>query len=154
MRLERNVPGPGGTWPLRVALAACLVLGLGACGGEKGGASAEAASDSATAADSSKLAPGPSPALTAAIAAKEQASLAALPEGAGQALVKTNCVICHSAGMIEQQHKDAAGWDKTVTQMIGWGAPLPADQKQELVSYLAANFGQAPGPSNTPATVP
>lgn len=155
MRLERNVPGPGGTWPLRVAVAACLVLGLGACGGEKSGASAGAARDSSAASDSSStLAPGPSPALTAAISAKEQASLAALPEGAGQALVKSNCLICHSAGMIEQQHKDAAGWDKTVTQMMGWGSPLPADQKQELISYLAANFGQAAGPSSAASTAP
>jgi cytochrome c5 len=154
MRLERNVPGPGYTWPLRVALAACLVVGLAACGGEKDGASAGAAPDSAAAADSSKLAPGPSPALAAAISASEQATLAALPEGAGQAIVKTNCLVCHSAAMIEQQHKDEAAWDKTVTQMIGWGAPVPADQKQELVAYLVANFGPREGTPNPVPTAP
>jgi cytochrome c5 len=153
MRLERNVPGPGDTWPLRVAVAACLVLGLAACGGEKGG-SAGAAPDSTAAADSSKLAPGPSPALAAAISASEKETLAALPEGAGQALVKSNCLVCHSAGMIEQQHKDEAAWDKTVTQMMGWGSPLPADRKQELVSYLVANFGPRAGTPNPAPTAP
>jgi cytochrome c5 len=154
MRLERNVPGPGDTWPLRVAVAACLVLGLTACGGDKGGASAGAAPDSAAAADSSALAPGPSPALAAAISASEQATLAALPSGAGQALVKTNCLVCHSAAMIEQQHKDEAAWTKTVTQMMGWGSPLPADQKQELVTYLVANFGPRTGSPNAVPTAP
>jgi hypothetical protein len=56
--------------------------------------------------------------------------------------------------MIEQQHKDQAAWDKTVTQMMGWGSPLPADQKQELVTYLVANFGPREGAPNPVPTAP
>jgi hypothetical protein len=45
--------------------------------------------------------------------------------------------------MISQQRKDAAAWDKTVTQMMGWGSSLPAEEKSELLAYLVANFGPA-----------
>lgn len=79
--------------------------------------------------------------LTAAITSTEQRSLAALAPGPGQALVVANCLICHSATMVEQQRKDTTAWNKTVTQMIAWGAPLPAAQKPVLVAYLAEHYG-------------
>jgi hypothetical protein len=42
--------------------------------------------------------------------------------------------------MITQQHKDTAGWNKTVTQMIAWGAPVAKDQQAMLVAYLAEHY--------------
>ena len=68
--------------------------------------------------------------------------------------MKSSCLVCHSAGMIEQQHKDRTAWDKTVTQMVGWGAPLPADQKEQLVAYLAENFGPRAGAQNPAPVAP
>jgi cytochrome c5 len=94
------------------------------------------------------MAPAPPAALERALAAQETAALARIPAGAGHDLVVANCVACHSPMLIEQQRKDAAGWDKTVTQMMAWGAPLPAAQKPALVAYLAEHFGaRAAGPA-------
>lgn len=86
--------------------------------------------------------PAPLPAaLTATIAEGEQAAVASLPAGDGQTLVEQNCLICHGAALIEQQHKDTTGWTKTVTLMRSWGSPLPPDQVRVLVEYLTAHYG-------------
>lgn len=71
-----------------------------------------------------------------------------MPPGAGRDLVVANCVICHSATLLEQQHKDTTGWNKTVTQMMVWGAPVPVLQKAVLVAYLAEQF---PARSSNPS---
>ena len=85
--------------------------------------------------------PPPSAALLSAIADGERASLGALPPGPGQADVQGNCVICHGTAMIEQQHKDSAGWAKTVNQMRTWGAPLAEDKVPGVIAYLTKNYG-------------
>ena len=78
--------------------------------------------------------------LSAQLAAAEQSSIARLPAGAGHDLVLGNCLICHSSMMLEQQHKDSTAWNKTVTTMVSWGAPLPATQQPVLVAYLSLHF--------------
>lgn len=95
---------------------------------------------SAAAAVAARVAPPPPAALTRALGADEQAAVARLPAGAGHDLVVGNCLICHAATMLEQQHKDTAGWNKTVTQMVAWGAPVPAGNRPVLVAYLAAHY--------------
>ena len=94
----------------------------------------------ASAADIARLAPLPPASLTTAMSTEEQAALRSLPPGPGRALVIGNCLTCHAATMITQQHKDTTGWNKTVTQMIAWGAPLPKDQQPALVAYLAEHY--------------
>ena len=90
--------------------------------------------------------------LTAQLAADEQSSIARLPAGAGHDLVLGNCLICHSSMMLEQQHKDSTAWNKAVTTMVSWGAPLPAAQQPVLVAYLAQHFpARAEGASVRPA---
>jgi cytochrome c5 len=99
-----------------------------------------------------RMAPGPPATLATRLASDENAALARLPAGAGHDLVVGNCLICHSAALIEQQHKDAAGWNKTVTQMRAWGAPLPAAQQSLVIGYLAEQFpARAAGPVARPA---
>jgi ubiquinol-cytochrome c reductase cytochrome c subunit len=51
-----------------------------------------------------------------------------------------NCLICHSAEMTTQQRLTPAQWKAEVEKMIGWGAPVPADQTQRLIDYLAAEY--------------
>ena len=63
------------------------------------------------------------------------------PPGPGSALAERSCLICHSAMLVSQQHKDAAGWEKTVHQMELWGAPVPAAAHDSLIAYLVARFG-------------
>ena len=113
-----------------------------------------AASDTAAlvaAAELASLAPGLSDAVTARAAREERESLRALPAGAGRELVVGAGLTCHSATMLTQQHKDSAGWNKTITQMVGWGAPLPKEQQPALVAYLTQHFPPlAPGPQTRP----
>ena len=132
MRADARLP-PGRRRTRRAArglLAAVIVLA--GCG-ERGDADA--------AADAARAAPPPSAALRATLAAHEAASTARIPAGAGHDLVVANCLTCHTAALIEQQRKDAAGWDRTVAQMVAWGAPLRPDQQPVLVAYLAEHFG-------------
>jgi cytochrome c5 len=129
---------------------------LGACGrgGDSGQGTDRPAATRMVAASSeaaAKLAPPPSAALTARIAAEEQAATARLPAGPGRDLVVGNCLICHAATMIEQQHKDTTTWNKTVTQMIAFGAPVPSDRRAELLTYLATHFGSTGGAPRTAA---
>ena len=83
----------------------------------------------------------PDPALTAVVRPAEAAEIAALPDGPGRALVTERCLLCHSAGLITQQRKDAAAWGRTVTQMRGWGTPIQDDDQTALVAYLTQHFG-------------
>jgi hypothetical protein len=55
--------------------------------------------------------------------------------------VSGNCVICHGAAMIEQQHKDSAGWAKTVSLMRSWGSPLAEGRVPEVIGYLTTHYG-------------
>ena len=138
---------------MTVALLAMIVV-LGACGrgDDRGPAIQRPVATTLVAASSDaavKLAPPPPATLTARAAAEEQAAISRLPAGPGRDLVAGNCLICHAATMIEQQHKDTTAWNKTVTQMIAWGAPVPSDRRAELVTYLAKHFSSAGGTRRT-----
>ena len=85
--------------------------------------------------------PTPPATLTVAIASMEQRVIGALPAGAGRELAMSNCLICHRAAIIVQQRKDSTAWNKTVTLMMAWGAPLPAAQKSLPVAYLVEHYG-------------
>ena len=79
---------------------------------------------------------------------------ARLPAGSRRALAEEKCLVCHSAQLIAQQHKDAARWEKTIAQMEKWGVTLtPAEHdslKGYLVHALGPRSGAAPGPPARP----
>ena len=81
------------------------------------------------------------PALTAVVRPVEAAEIAALPDGPGKALVAERCLLCHGAGLLAQQRKDAAAWGRTVTQMRTWGTPIQDEEQATLIAYLADHFG-------------
>ena len=83
------------------------------------------------------------PSLKAVLARSEAAEIAALPDSPAKTLVTERCLLCHSAGLITQQRKDAAAWDRTVTQMRTWGSPIQDDEQKLLVAYLSEHFGSA-----------
>ena len=83
----------------------------------------------------------PDPTVTPDARTVEAAEIAALPEGPGKALVTGRCLMCHGAGLIAQQRKDAAAWGRTVTQMRTWGTPIQDEDQTALVAYLAQHFG-------------
>lgn len=133
----------------RGSLALAVLLSVFACrDAGRSGVVDTASRATASAASASE----PAASLTAQLAADEQSSIARLPAGAGHDLVLGNCIICHSSTMLEQQHKDSTAWNKTVTTMVSWGAPLPPAQQPVLVAYLAQHFpARAEGASARPA---
>lgn len=64
-----------------------------------------------------------------------------LPAGRGRLLAERACLICHSATLITQQHKDAAAWGKTIRTMIGWGAPMDTVEGDSLRDWLVQEYG-------------
>lgn len=65
-----------------------------------------------------------------------------LPAGGRARLIaERGCLICHSATLITQQHKDAAAWQKTIRTMIGWGAPMDTVEGDSLRDWLVQEYG-------------
>jgi cytochrome c-type biogenesis protein CcmH/NrfF len=64
-----------------------------------------------------------------------------LPEGDARNLILQGCVQCHELRNTVSQRKTAAGWRRTVNEMIWRGAPLSADETDIITKYLAVSFG-------------
>jgi len=81
---------------------------------------------------------------------------ATLPQGEAHALATRACLVCHSAQLINQQAKDSTAWEKTISQMEMWGAPVPPGQHDALRRYLLRALGPRrggpprPGPPRQP----
>jgi ubiquinol-cytochrome c reductase cytochrome c subunit len=54
----------------------------------------------------------------------------------GQQVFQDNCLMCHSEELPASQRLTAKQWQTEVDKMIGWGAPVPTDQKEPLLAYL------------------
>lgn len=67
--------------------------------------------------------------------------LAEFPPGEVKAVADQACLNCHSADIVWQQHLTDKQWSAEVDRMIGWGAQVPAEQKDALTAYLLQNFG-------------
>src|SRR5262245_8688464 len=93
----------------RCALASALLTVWLAAGCRSAGAGAKVA---------------PDPQMKATAGSAETAEIAALPDSPAKTLVAERCLLCHGAGLITQQRKDAAAWGRTVTQMRTWGTPI------------------------------
>jgi cytochrome c5 len=55
----------------------------------------------------------------------------------GAALLQARCRTCHDFTLIEQQRLDAAGWERELDKMIGWGAVLSDSEKVAVIDHLA-----------------
>jgi hypothetical protein len=64
-----------------------------------------------------------------------------LPEGPERAIAERACLLCHGPQLINQQHKDEAGWEKTIAQMEKWGAPLKPEEHAALKAYFVRKLG-------------
>lgn len=58
----------------------------------------------------------------------------------GRRTLEGNCLMCHSIEMIETQRLTAEQWAAEVEKMVGWGAPVPPEETDLLVAYLASSF--------------
>jgi Mo-co oxidoreductase dimerisation domain len=54
------------------------------------------------------------------------------------------CLTCHGEDVIRQQHLTRAQWDREITKMTNWGAEVKPEDRNALLDYLFANFGQRP----------
>jgi|ERR1700677_1498695 mono/diheme cytochrome c family protein len=66
------------------------------------------------------------------------------PPGAGAEIANSQCMICHSAGMVTRQPPlQFAEWKAEINKMrAAYGAPIPAEQVEELATYLSAIKGK------------
>ncbi|MBB5496034.1 cytochrome c [Paraburkholderia sp. MM5384-R2] len=66
------------------------------------------------------------------------------PPGVGSNLANAQCVICHSAGMVTRQPPlSFQEWKAEVAKMRAvYGAPLAADEVDQIARYLTAINGK------------
>ena len=79
------------------------------------------------------------------------------PAGAGRDIIAVACTQCHRAGPIIQLRMGEAGWRRQVYNMVLRGAQVGPDEIDDVVKYLAANFGPGvpiPGVAPTPVILP
>ena len=68
-----------------------------------------------------------------------------LMEAPGRNLVEANCSMCHSLDYIQMNSPflDRKGWEASVNKMIkAMGAPVAEADVQQLVDYLASQYGK------------
>jgi hypothetical protein len=70
------------------------------------------------------------------------------PEGQGVDAANSYCLVCHSAGMVlTQPAMPRSAWEAEVNKMRNvYEAPVPEDQVQTIVSYLAGLQSAAAAP--------
>lgn len=67
-----------------------------------------------------------------------------IPQTPGWELVM-RCVICHSVEIAVQQRFGPQGWSDTLDRMIKYGAPIPPEDKQQLLAYLLRHYRDPDG---------
>src|SRR5690349_12688481 len=65
-----------------------------------------------------------------------------LPDGPGKALVERSCRQCHTLNGIVRGRNSKTGWAKIVHEMVSKGATTTDDEADEMIAYLAKNFGK------------
>jgi mono/diheme cytochrome c family protein len=64
-----------------------------------------------------------------------------LPSGDGRSLALQACSQCHGLKTVVAHRAPAAGWRRSVNEMVILGAPLTAGEMTVVARYLAASFG-------------
>jgi competence ComEA-like helix-hairpin-helix protein len=64
-----------------------------------------------------------------------------LPDGPGKEAFSKVCSGCHELDLATGQKKTKKDWQDTVDRMAGYGAEMTKEQSEQIVNYLAANFG-------------
>jgi mono/diheme cytochrome c family protein len=63
-----------------------------------------------------------------------------------QQTIEQNCQICHSLDLVQSQRLGRGAWEKELKKMIGWGAPVPAEEVGGAVALLTEDFGPDAAP--------
>jgi DMSO/TMAO reductase YedYZ molybdopterin-dependent catalytic subunit len=57
---------------------------------------------------------------------------------------KSTCLGCHEEDVIRQQRLTRAQWDREITKMTNWGAPVKPENRDGILNYLSSQFGVRP----------
>jgi DMSO/TMAO reductase YedYZ molybdopterin-dependent catalytic subunit len=57
---------------------------------------------------------------------------------------KDACLTCHEEDVIRQQRLTKAQWDREITKMTNWGAPVTPENRNTILDYLVQHFGPRP----------
>ncbi len=82
-----------------------------------------------------------SPSSSAPTAAASPAGSAAMPDGAGKAIVQKQCAVCHALTVVTAKHASRKEWEQVVNQMVSRGADLTDDEIDTVIEYLTKNYG-------------
>ncbi len=63
---------------------------------------------------------------------------------AAPAPFKGTCLPCHGEDVIRQQRLTRAQWDKELTKMTNWGAPVNPENHDSILNYLVERYGPRP----------
>jgi DMSO/TMAO reductase YedYZ molybdopterin-dependent catalytic subunit len=69
-----------------------------------------------------------------------QPTMQGMPGG----VFKDTCMSCHGEDVIAQQRLTRAQWDREMTKMTNWGAPVTPENHDSILNYLAQQFGPRP----------
>lgn len=58
------------------------------------------------------------------------------PAPAQPAGYKDTCLTCHEEDVIRQQHLTPVQWDREITKMTNWGAPVTPENRGAILNYL------------------
>jgi competence protein ComEA len=72
-----------------------------------------------------------------------------LPDGPGKTVVERECTRCHGLSQIVKAHRSRDRWATIVDEMVSRGAQLSDVELDEVVDYLAKNFGRSAQAGNT-----
>jgi mono/diheme cytochrome c family protein len=64
-----------------------------------------------------------------------------LPPGKGKELAAQSCGSCHTLERTVQLRQSRDGWEATVYDMVGRGAPILLDEAKEIITYYSNVFG-------------
>src|SRR5437660_299395 len=70
-----------------------------------------------------------------------------LPDGEGKALVQKTCSKCHGVVGIVRARNSKEAWAEIVDDMMSRGADATDEEVEQIVNYLAKNFGRDKPPA-------
>jgi glucose dehydrogenase/cytochrome c5 len=79
------------------------------------------------------------------------ADSAAMPDGAGKAIVQKQCAVCHAVTVVTAKHASRSEWEQVVNQMVSRGADLSDDDIDTVLEYLTKNYGPLDQMTTPPA---
>jgi hypothetical protein len=69
-----------------------------------------------------------------------------LPPGPGKELAARHCSNCHTLERTVRLRQSQDGWEDTVYDMVGRGAPIFLDEAKEIITYFQGVFGPGAPP--------